>query len=193
MTLSELIQTYGYIGVVVGTFLEGETTLLLAAFAAHQGYLELPYVMTAASIGSFCGDQSFFWLGRKRREKTLARHPSLATRIEKAERLLSRYRRLVMFFFRFMYGLRTVIPFAIGMSRIPAAEFISFSVMSAVVWAVLVSGGGYLFGNALESLLGDMKRYELLVLGAIAGIGAVVWIVYLRRKKRRTGDASARR
>ncbi len=88
MTLSELIHTYGYSGVVVGTFLEGEITLLLAAFAAHQGYMELPYVMTAASIGSFCGDQPFFWLGRKRREKTLARHPFLAGKTEKAEGLL---------------------------------------------------------------------------------------------------------
>ncbi len=189
MTLSELIQTYGYIGVVAGTFLEGETTLLLAAFAAHQGYMELPYVMAAAAAGSFCGDQTFFWLGRKRREKTLARHPSLAARIERAEGLLSRYRRLVMFFFRFMYGLRTVIPFVIGMSRIPAAEFISFSVLSAAVWAVLVSGAGYLFGNALQSLLGDMRHYELLVLGTIAGIGSVVWVVYFRRRKRRADDA----
>ena len=192
MTLPELIHTYGYIGVLIGTFLEGETTLLLAAFAAHQGYMELPYVMTAACVGSFCGDQSFFWLGRKRREKTLARHPSLADRIERAEALLRRFRRMVMFFFRFMYGLRTVIPFAIGMSRVPAAEFITFSAMSSVVWAVVVAGGGYLFGNALQSLVGDMKRYELLVLGAIAGVGAVVWIVYLHRRKQGRGGASPR-
>jgi membrane protein DedA with SNARE-associated domain len=183
MTIPELIHTYGYIGVLIGTFLEGETTLLLAAFAAQQGYMELPYVMAAASIGSFCGDQSFFWLGRKRRSKTLARHPSLAGKIEKAQSLMERYRRLVMFFFRFMYGLRTVIPFAIGMSKISAAEFITFSTMSSVVWAVLVAGAGYLFGNALESLLGDVKRYELIVLGAIAATGAVVWIIWLYRRK----------
>ena len=192
MTLPELIHSYGYIGVLIGTFLEGETTLLLAAFAAHQGYMELPYVMTAASIGSFCGDQSFFWMGRKRREKTLARHPALADRIERAEALLQRFRRLVMFFFRFMYGLRTVIPFAIGMSRVPAAEFITFSAMSSIVWAVLVAGGGYLFGNALQSRVGDMKRYELLVLAGIAGVGTVVWIVYLRRRKQGRGGASPR-
>ena len=187
MTIPELIHTYGYIGVVIGTFLEGETTLLLAAFAAHQGYMELPYVMAAASFGSFCGDQSFFWLGRKHRRQTLARHPSLAAKIEKADALLARYRRLVMFFFRFMYGLRTVIPFAIGMSKVPAAEFIAFSVMGSLVWAVLVAGGGYLFGNALEHILGDMKRYEPIVLGAIAAVGIVGWIIYLYRRKKKLG------
>lgn len=184
ISIVALIHSYGYIGVLIGTFLEGETTLLLAAFAAHQGYMELPYVIVAASIGSLCGDQSFFWLGRKRRRKTLAKHPSLVGRVAKAQRLMERYRTLLMFFFRFMYGLRTVIPFAFGMSKAPAAEFISLSAISSVIWAILVGGAGYLFGNALESLVGDIKRYELTVLCVIAGIGALVWAIsFYRRRK----------
>jgi len=190
MTLNSLIHSYGYIGVLIGTFLEGETTLLLAAFGAYQGYMELPYVMLAASIGSLCGDQSFFWLGRKRRQKTLDGHPSLRARVEKAQALLERYRTPLMFMFRFMYGLRTVIPFAIGMSPVPAAEFISLSAVSSVVWAILVGGAGFLFGNALESMMGDIKRYELLVLAAIAGIGAIVWAICLYRRKKKNGFSS---
>lgn len=185
MTLATFIHTYGYIGVLIGTFLEGETTLLLAAFAAHQGYMELPYVMVAASIGGLCGDQSFFWLGRKRREKTLAKHPSLARRIAKAQILMEQYRKLLMFLFRFMYGLRTVIPFALGMSKAPATEFITFSAISSVVWAILVGGAGFLFGNVLESMMGDIKRYEFLVLLAIAGIGAILWAICLYRRKKK--------
>lgn len=193
MTLNSLIHSYGYIGVLIGTFLEGETTLLLAAFAAHQGYMELPYVMVAASVGSFCGDQSFFWLGRKRREKTLAKHPSLVGRIAKAQILMEKYRKLLMFLFRFMYGLRTVIPFAFGMSKTPATEFIALSAMSSVVWAILVGGAGFLFGNVLESMMGNIKRYEFLVLLAIAGIGAVVWAVCLYRRKKKESLSSRTR
>ncbi len=185
MTINGLIHSYGYIGVLIGTFVEGETTLLLAAFAAHQGYMELPYVMVAASIGSFCGDQSFFWLGRKRRRKTLFRHPLLAAKVAKAQTLMERYRAFLMLIFRFMYGLRTVIPFAIGMSRTPVLEFATFSAASSVVWAVLVGGTGYLFGNALENLFGDMRRYELVVLGVVAAIGAMVWAIYLYRRKKK--------
>jgi membrane protein DedA with SNARE-associated domain len=185
MSPAELIHSYGYIGVLIGTFLEGETTLILAAFAAHQGYLELPYVMLVASVGSLCGDQSFFWLGRKRREKTLEKHPSLRTRVARAQALTERYRTLLMFAFRFMYGLRTVIPFAFGMSRVPAAEFISLSATSSVVWAILVGGVGFLFGNVLQGIMGNIKRYELIVLAAIAAIGVVVWTVYLCRRKKK--------
>ena len=38
MNIPELIQNYGYAAVAVGTFLEGETVLLLAGAAASRGH-----------------------------------------------------------------------------------------------------------------------------------------------------------
>ena len=95
-----------------------------------------------------------------------------------------------MFFFRFMYGLRTVIPFAIGMSKTPAPKFITFSAASSAIWAILVGGTGFLFANALESAMGDIKRYELLVLVVIAGIGALVWAISFYRRKKKDNFSS---
>ena len=66
-----------------------------------------------------------------------------------------------------MYGLRTVIPFAIGMSTIPTSEFIFLNIIGALVWALVVGTGGYLFGNALEIIIGNIKHYEREVLGAM--------------------------
>ena len=63
MTIEYLIQTYGYVAILVGTFLEGETVLVLGGLAAHQGYLQLPGVMLAAFAGTLIGDQLFFFLG----------------------------------------------------------------------------------------------------------------------------------
>ena len=40
--LESLIDTYGYLTILIGTFLEGETILVLGGFAAHRGYLHLP-------------------------------------------------------------------------------------------------------------------------------------------------------
>ena len=41
MTLTALIASYGYYALFVGTFLEGETVLIAAGFAAHRGILDL--------------------------------------------------------------------------------------------------------------------------------------------------------
>ena len=184
--MESLIETYGYLAVLVGTFLEGETILVLGGFAAHRGYMALPGVILAAFVGSLCGDQLFFFLGRWHSEKVLAKRPAWKVRIARAERLLDRHSTILILVFRFLYGLRTVAPFSMGMSPVPTVKFILLNATGAMVWAIAVGTGGYLFGNALEVMIGNIKHYELQAFGAIALIGAVVWAVYLfhRRKKR---------
>ena len=63
--------------------------------------------------------------------------------------------------FRFLYGLRTVAPFVIGMSNVPFKKFIFLNAVGALVWAVAVGSGAYLFGHTLEALIGKIKSYEI--------------------------------
>ena len=63
MDLQNIIENYGYAAILIGTFLEGETILVLAGLAAHQGSLVLTWVIIAAFAGSLCGDQLFFIWG----------------------------------------------------------------------------------------------------------------------------------
>ena len=64
MSLEELIATYGYLAVLVITFIEGETIVILAGVAAHLGYLDVNWVIVTAIAGSFGGDQLWFYIGR---------------------------------------------------------------------------------------------------------------------------------
>ena len=73
MDPQSIIENYGYAAILIGTFLEGETILELAGLAAHQGYLVLTRVILAAFVGSLCGDQLFFYFGRKHSQAVLSR------------------------------------------------------------------------------------------------------------------------
>ena len=191
MTLESIVDTYGYVAVLLGTFLEGETILVLGGFAAHRGYLALPGVILAAFIGSLCGDQLFFFLGRRHSQGVLARRPAWKARADQANRLLERFRTPFILIFRFLYGLRTVSPFVIGMSSVPARQFIPLNAIGALVWAVVVGTGGYLFGSALEVVIGEVKRYEVEALLAIAIIGILVWISHFYRRRKRTTSSQS--
>lgn len=187
-SLEILLKTYGYWAVLLGTFVEGETFLVLGAFAAQRGYLALPWVILAAFIGTLMWDQLFFYLGRKHSQWVLARRPSWKARIDKAHQLMERFRSLLIFAFRFMYGLRTIIPFLLGMGSVPARKFVFLDAIAAFVWAVVVGIGGYLFGHTLEIILGDIRHYELSILGSIAVIGVSLWALqryhYYRKRSR---------
>jgi membrane protein DedA with SNARE-associated domain len=73
--LEEMVAQYGYAALLAGTFLEGETILIMAGFAAHQGYLKLIWVIFAAFTGSLAGDQFYFLPGRLKGGPILQRHP----------------------------------------------------------------------------------------------------------------------
>ncbi len=77
MDFPKLLSEYGYIAVFIGTFLEGESSLLAAGFFAHQRYMQLPIVVLIAFLGSFSGQLSWFLLGRYQGAKLLLRYPKL--------------------------------------------------------------------------------------------------------------------
>jgi membrane protein DedA with SNARE-associated domain len=181
MTLESLISTYGYGAILVGTFVEGETVLVLGGFAAHRGYLELPWVILAAFVGSLCGDQLFFFLGRRHSHFILERRPAFKGKMERANRLITRFQTPLILGFRFLYGLRSVMPFALGVSTVAVVRFVVFNAIGALVWAIAVAVGGYVFGNALELVMGDLKHYEFRLFGAIAITGIVIWALYFYR------------
>jgi len=182
MNLSELIETYGYWVVLGGTLLEGESVLLLAGFAAYSGLLELHAVIAVATLGSFLGDQLWFLLGRMHGARLLARFPKYAARAARAEELLTKYDTPIILAVRFLYGLRMILPFTIGMSRIPTLRFQLLNFAGAVLWASSGAAAGYLFGNAIEAILGDIHRYEKYGLAFLI-VAGLAWWWYGRRRK----------
>jgi membrane protein DedA with SNARE-associated domain len=184
MTFENLIDSYGYVAVLTGTVLEGETILLLGGLAARLGYLEFPWVIVCAFIGALTGDQLFFLLGRYHGPKILGKFPAWSRQADKAGRLLERQRVPIVLGFRFIYGIRSVTPFVIGMSRIPYLEFVVLNVIGAALWAIVIGTLGYVFGHGLELILGDIKRYEIAVFLFIMLAGILIWGIHIARTRR---------
>ena len=185
MQLTQLLADYGYLAVFVGCLLEGETILLLAGFAAHQGYLSFPWVLVLAFGGGALGDQFFFLLGHHFGSPLITRLPILKTSAQRVNELLRRYPAGAIIGVRFMYGLRIAGPIVIGTSGFPPLRFVLFNLLGAAIWATLVAGAGYLFGQTLQWLFADLKRYEeltLLSVGAVFIVFALVrWLCQRRQ------------
>ena len=185
MNIEALLQTYGYYALFIGTFLEGETILVLAGFLAHQGYLELRWVILLAFLGSLSGDTLVFHLGRWKGRAFLARHPRWDKRAVRVHRALERYQAYVVLSFRFFYGLRNITPFVIGSSGFSPTRFLLLNATGALIWAVVVGSAGYIFGEAIKLFLADVKKYERLLLLVVALGGCVLWFIHSRMLRKR--------
>jgi membrane protein DedA with SNARE-associated domain len=182
-TLQSLIEQYGYVAVFAGCFLEGETVLVLAGFAAHLGYLSLPVVIATAAVAGFVGDQLLYWIGRRWGERIFANHPKLAALRPRATQLIDRYGTWAAFGLRFLLGMRLAGAIAIGASGFPQRRFLPANAAGAIVWAVLIGCAGYAFGQAFTLFLERARHLELAAFAVLLAIGAGT-VYFLRRHRR---------
>jgi membrane protein DedA with SNARE-associated domain len=102
---------------------------------AHRGYLSLSLVILTGFLVTFASDQFFFWLGRTKGNQFLERKPAWKPNVDRAKSLLHRNTNLLFIGFRFMYGLRTVMPFVFGLSKFDPKRFALLNLSGAFLWA----------------------------------------------------------
>jgi len=183
----EILLRFGYVALFVGTFLEGETILLIAAFLAHRGYFNIYWVTVVAALGTMFGDQLFYFIGRKHGMTFLDRRPRWKEKFQRAQQLIRHHELLIIFTFRFLYGLRNITPFALGISGTKPRLFVPLNIVAAIVWAVIFAGLGYLLGELAVTVLGKAHKYEFLIVAAIILLWASVWIVRFVKARRESG------
>lgn len=191
--IHHLINDYGawiYVLIFAWTFFEGETFVLFAGLAASKGYLNWGAVFFAAWLGSFAGDQLYFWIGRRWGTALLGRIPRWQPSVQAALDWLRRYDTWFILSFRFIYGVRNFASFAMGMSGLPPARFASLNLGAAFVWALAFSGFGFAFGHVFKHVLGNVAQIfsfvTLAIFVAAMGIGG-----YLHRRRRPPRGAPA--
>lgn len=176
MNLETLIAHFGYPALLLGLLLEGETVLVLAAFMAHRGYLSLPLVILLGGLIAFGSDQFFFWMGRTRGNAFLSKRPAWQPHVEKANALLGKNSTILFLSIRFMYGLRTVLPFVIGTSKLDPKKFAALDLAGSFAWALIFGLAGHFIGHMMTLIFEDAKEHEFLIAILIVLAGIVFWL-----------------
>ncbi len=177
---------YGYIGVLIGTFFEGETTLLLGGIFSKLGFLSIKNVILYAFTGTFLGDCTFFFLGKLFGSTLVERSKIVRSRTPLAGKAIHRYGHLILFAMRFLAGFRTVILILLGCANMSVLRFLVTDFVMAVIWASLLSLLGYSFGNVVYIFVTDVSRYQRLLVPVVVAAAVTVILFYryfVRRKE----------
>jgi membrane protein DedA with SNARE-associated domain len=191
MSPEALLHKFGYLAVFVGTFLEGETILVLASFFAERGYLEIFLVILTATLGAYTGHVFWFWLGRTRGVRVLDRFPKMKRHFGKGIRMFERYGAPAIFITQYLYGLRITCAIIIGISKISTIKFLIYEALSCILWAAIIASLGYTFGRAVESVLGKAAHVEKYGLIALILIGGGIYAYHQWKERRAAGEVPA--
>jgi membrane protein DedA with SNARE-associated domain len=188
MEFNQLIAEHGdwfYAIAFIWTFFEGETIVVFAGFAAAQGLLNPVLLVTATGLGSFAGDQAWFWIGRHFGAGLLDRFPRWRSGVDAALHWLERYNTGFIFLFRFIYGVRNFSSFAMGLSAVRGRRFLTLNFLAAALWASGFVALGYFFGQAFRVVLGDIARtFSLALLAVFVAIAGAIGLFHLLLRRR---------
>jgi membrane protein DedA with SNARE-associated domain len=175
-----------YLITFVWTFVEGETFVIFAATFAAQGLLDPFLLLLCAWLGSFSGDQLYFYIGRRFGGKLLHRFPRWRPGVDTALAFLRRYSTGFILSFRFTYGVRNFSSFAMGMSGLLWRRFFALNFVAAGLWATTFVGAGYLLGNIFGAALRRMAdSFGLVMLGIFVLVAAVILTLHRIQRRRR--------
>ena len=193
--IEHYMLAYGYWAVFFGVMLEnagvpvpGETVLLIAGYFASTGKFHLGLVMLIAATGAVIGDNIGFAIGHHYGRAVLLRIGRFffltPKRFAHMENYFERHGNKTILVARFITGLRVFAALLAGASKMPWRVFIVFNVAGAILWSVVITTLGYLFGQSLPLLVKWVGRSGTVLLIAVVVIGIVVWRVRKHRKSK---------
>jgi membrane protein DedA with SNARE-associated domain len=196
-TIEQYMLAYGYWTIFFGVMLEnagllvpGETILLVAGYfaASRPQHFNIFRVMITAATGAVIGDNIGFWIGH-----TLGRAFLLKVgrfvfltpkRLEHMENYFKSHGNKTILVARFITGLRVFAALLAGTSKMPWRVFFIYNVSGALLWAIVITLLGYLFGQSLPLLVKWVGRSGTVFLVAAVIIGLVVWKIRKHRKEK---------
>jgi len=173
-----ILLKYGYLLLFLGVAIEGEAFLLAGAFLAHLGYFKLIEVMALALAANFLADQFYYLIAQHRGRPWLEKRFGSNPRYQKFLGVMAKHGNWLLFFSRYCYGFRILIPAACGATGMSLLRFSLINLAAGLLWVVPTALLGYYFGASVAVLFENLHHYQAWTLGL--GILALVAFFSLR-------------
>ncbi|MDZ7648193.1 MAG: hypothetical protein U5K54_13980 [Cytophagales bacterium] len=106
--MENFLDQYGYLALLVGTFFEGETAILVASSLIYRGLFDFPFTILAAFTGSFLSDWIYFLIGRLNGKYFRLNDPSCRRKVKPVTNFFTSIK-FQIFSVSFLYGFRVII------------------------------------------------------------------------------------
>ena len=179
--VTEYLERQSYFGVFFLLFLGAfgpsppeEVILLIGGFLVFRGVAQLPYMVAAELLGIVVSDSILYGFGRlfgqglERRRFLKKIFPP--AKVKKIQEKFHRNKYRLIFLARYLYGLRPVVFFTAGASKMKLGAFVLCDLGASLINCVLWTSLGLLFGGRIEDAIRFSREWEIILLGVAAAL-----------------------
>ena len=168
-------STIAYLTICLAMFLENiippipsEIIMPLGGFLVYQQKLNFYIVVFCGLLGTILGALPWYYLGRLVNEKRISnflnkrgKYLGISSNdLIKSKRWFDKYGVSLVFWGRLVPGIRTLISVPAGIELMPLRKFLIWTTSGSLIWVVLLTYAGYLFGEnypIIETYLDQIK------------------------------------
>ena len=188
--LFKLLAEHVYLILFVSLILEfaalplpGETMMVVAGIMAYNNHGSYIGMIVASALGTVLGMQFSYEVGRRLGTRAVDKYGSYIGltpyRMTKAAEFFNRFGNIVIIIAYFLPGVRHILGYFSGISRINAKRFHVYSTVGGILWVVVFITLGYVLGPSAPHAFKLLHKYgTMLFIIAIAAL-----FIYLIFKK----------
>ncbi|KIM11491.1 MAG: membrane protein [Sulfuricurvum sp. PC08-66] len=180
------LATYGYIALFLYSFGGGYVGIVAAGILSYLGEMNIVISIIVATTANFLGDTMLFYMGRYNKPML---NPYLIKHRRKfalSHILIKRFGDAIIVFQKYIYGVKTLVPIAIGITKYPFGRFTIINALASILWGIAVGLSSYYAGSVLVPYVEYIGAHYYYLLLFLAAIGGSVWLYFhlATRKKR---------
>ncbi|MGE4294627.1 MAG: DedA family protein [Campylobacterales bacterium] len=187
-SIMENLATYGYVALFIYSLGGGFVGLIAAGVLSSMGYLDLFVSLAVAFAANFIGDMILFYLGRYNKREIMPYLRRHRRKLALSHLLMKRHGNRILIFQKFVYGLKTLVPVAIGLTRYDLRSFALYNLIGAFLWALVFGVGSFLAGDFFRRLADSIGENPVMMPVALAAILGTIYLFFhlaTRKKARR--------
>lgn len=180
-------QTWGYLILFVYCMGSGYVGIVIAGILSSLGSMDIGISILVAFLGNTFGSTVLSVLGRYQKNEILKYFAKHRRKVALVHIWMKKYGIWLIFFNKYIYGIKTIVPIAIGVSKYKMAKFLTLNALACLIWATLIGVVSYFaseFVKKIFSYIGD-KPYLMPIIFLI--ILLFVWILLKKISKKQKG------
>ncbi|AQW85917.1 putative membrane protein, DedA family, type III (SNARE domain) [Campylobacter pinnipediorum subsp. caledonicus] len=154
------LSTYGYLLLFLYSLGGGMVAIIAAGVLSYMGKMDLNISIIVACAANFIGDNILFYIGRYNKDMLMPYLKNQKRKLAYSQILMKKHGNKMIFIQKYIYGVKTLIPIAIGLTKYSFKKFIILNLAASVFWALLLGNLSYYAGDFVVNIEDYFGNYS---------------------------------
>jgi len=179
------LATYGYIGLFLYSLGGGFVAIIAAGVLSFMGKMDLTTSILIAFVANALGDFLLFYMARYQKTMMMEGLRKHRRKLALAHIMMKKNGSWIILIQKFVYGIKTLIPIAVGLTKYDFKKFAILNVLSAAVWALVFGLGSYYSGSFLMNIAENVSQKPWIAPIVLVVFGGALWLYMTHATKRK--------